>query len=231
MGDFIDIVVLGGPLMVPILVGSVLALAVFLARLHALGRARVAPPRFAARVFEEVEGGRIDDALVRCEQHPSSLARVLGAGLRHAGQPRAGLKERMQEVGRDEAVSLEKYLGLIGVIATISPLLGLLGTVTGMIGVFQGVVTEGVGDPSGLASGIWEALITTAAGLSAAIPAYLGWRYLMARTRSLIADLERAAIALLDRIAAPVPARGRPDATVAPEPERPGAAEAGETES
>jgi biopolymer transport protein ExbB len=135
-----------------------------------------------------------------CAEGSSHLSRILVTALDHAHLERDALKEKVQEAGRREAVRLQRYLGVVGTVATIEPLLGLLGTVTGMINVFQGVVTQGVGDPSALAAGIWEALITTAAGLTVAIPAYLGWRYLSGRADSLTLELEESVSAVVDQL-------------------------------
>ncbi|MGF1467545.1 MAG: MotA/TolQ/ExbB proton channel family protein [Sandaracinaceae bacterium] len=198
----IDLFVRGGPLMVPILLASLCALAVFVGRVIALRRPRVVPHTLVEGVRTSLDRGAVADALALAREDPSSLGRILRAGLAHAGATRAEIKERMEEVGRREHADLMRYLSVIAVVASIEPLLGLLGTVTGMIGVFQGVVSQGVGDPAALASGIWAALITTAAGLATGIPAYIGWRYLYARVGDLTLEMEEQAIGVLDRIAA-----------------------------
>jgi biopolymer transport protein ExbB len=186
--------------MVPIVLGSVVALALFFERLLALRSARVHPPELIATLAARLERGALDEAIELCRSSGSPLARVLEAGLTCRGAPRAELKERMEEVGRREVARLERGVGAVGVIASIEPLLGLLGTVTGMIGVFQGVVSDGVGDPALLASGIWSALLTTAAGLSVGIPAYVGWRYLASLVDRRADMLEERALALLDQL-------------------------------
>jgi biopolymer transport protein ExbB len=191
----------GGPLMVPIVAGSVLALAVFLGKLAALRRHRVASPELASRILRLAEEGELEQARRACQGEETSMARILASGLAHAGLARSAIKARMEESGRRELATLGKYVGVIGVVASIEPLLGLLGTVTGMIGVFQGVVTQGVGDPAALASGIWSALVTTAAGLSAGIPAYIGWRYLTSRVDDLMGEMEEQATMVLEYVA------------------------------
>ncbi|HJL19635.1 MAG TPA: MotA/TolQ/ExbB proton channel family protein [Sandaracinaceae bacterium LLY-WYZ-13_1] len=197
----IEVLVLGGPLMVPILLASVVALAVFMARGWSLRASRVRPAALVQALEEDLEAGRPDAALARCRGSEAPLARVLAAGLAHPAASRAERKERMEEVGRREVARLERWVGVVGVIASIEPLLGLLGTVTGMIGVFQGVVADGVGDPATLASGIWSALVTTAAGLSTGIPAFVAWRSLVGLVDRRADELETHAVALLDRTA------------------------------
>ena len=198
--DPLDLLVRGGPLMVPILLGSVVGLAVTVARLLSLRARSVRPAGLAEEVAACAASGDFEAALARCRTHASPLARVLAVALEHRGAPRAELKERVEEVGAREVSRLERYVGLVGVIASIEPLLGLLGTVTGMIGVFQGVVVDGVGDPATLASGIWSALLTTAAGLGVGIPAFVSFRYLTALVDRRAEELEEAALALLDRL-------------------------------
>ena len=198
----LDLIGRGGPVMLPILVAFLSGVVVFLMRLWSLRRTRVAPSLVVGRVRDWIEAGQPLVAADQCATGSSSLERILAVGLCHAGQSRASIKERMEEVGRREHARLARYVGLVGVVATIEPLLGLLGTVTGMIDVFQGVVGGGVGDPKALANGIWSALITTAAGLSTGIPAYLAFRYLNAQVDDRMLELEMSALDVLERIAA-----------------------------
>ncbi len=188
----------GGILMYIIAACSVAALAVFIERIWSLQRSRVVPGSFVAKIHELVGGGKASDALVLCQNHSSSVAAVFAAGLRRLGRPRSEIKEVLEEVGRHEAASLERFVGVIGTVAAIAPLLGLLGTVTGMIRVFQDVTSQGVGNPADLASGIWEALITTAYGLIVAIPALVAYRYLASRADRLVLEMEEDALALVD---------------------------------
>ncbi|MDD9940688.1 MAG: MotA/TolQ/ExbB proton channel family protein [Myxococcales bacterium] len=200
-----ELVSRGGPVMIPIILASIAGFAVFVARLWTLRRDRVVPRQAFDSVRALVAQYRAPEAAAECTMGQSSLERILATGLHHAGAPRVDIKERMEEVGRREYAELSRYVSVVGVVATIEPLLGLLGTVTGMIGVFQGVVGGGVGDPAALASGIWSALITTAAGLTTGIPAYLGWRYLMAKVDDRMQELEAHALLVLDMIAGPDP--------------------------
>jgi biopolymer transport protein ExbB len=195
----------GGPVMYPIVLGSVLALALFLERIWALRREKVIPPAFRGRVRSMVKEGKLSEAEVLCQENASSLANIVGAGLREVGKARAQIKEVVTEVGRREVAILERYVEFLGTIAAVEPLMGLLGTVTGLIRAFQRVealADKGGGvNPGALAAGIWEALITTAAGLVVAIPAYLGYRYLQARVTSLVVEMEEDSLTLAELIA------------------------------
>jgi biopolymer transport protein ExbB len=196
----IDVFQRGGIIMYIIAACSVIALAIFLERLWSLQRNKVVPGSFVKKVRDLVSQGKASEALVLSQNHPSSVAAVFAAGLRRADGTRADIKEGLQDVGRHEAASLERFVGVLGTVAAISPLLGLLGTVTGMIRVFQDVTTRGVGNPADLASGIWEALITTAYGLIVAIPTLVAFRYISSRADSLVLEMEEDALELVDDI-------------------------------
>ena len=196
----------GGPVMYPIVLGSVLALALFLERIWSMRRERVIPPSFRRRVRALVKDGKLSEAEILCQENASSLANIVGAALKEADKPRREIKESVTEVGRREVSILERYVDFLGTIAAVEPLMGLLGTVTGLIRAFQkveAVAGKGGGvNPGDLAAGIWVALITTAAGLIVAIPAYLGYRYLQARVTSLVVEMEEDSLELADLIAA-----------------------------
>ena len=206
MTEVVEFLEKGGVIMIPILVFSVVALAIFLERLVALRSSLVIPRDFLALVRKKIEAGAPGEALVLCEGNKSTLAAVLASGVRRAGRPRQVVKEAFEEVGRIEVTHLGKYVELLGTIAAVTPLLGLLGTVIGMIDVFRAVVAE-VGQTAGavnaasLAGGIWAALLTTAAGLSVAIPTYLGYRYLLSRVDDLSIEMEEVSLELLDTLA------------------------------
>lgn len=193
-----EILAKGGPLMIPIGVAGVLALAIFLERVWVLRSERVAPKRLIRAVLSLSREGKISEAGVLCEQDRSGVAQILLAGTRNEGKTRIRIKEFMEETGKIVGADMDRYVNALGTIAAVSPLMGLLGTVTGMITVFQKVTTEGVGDPRILATGIWEALVTTAAGLMIAIPAYIGYRYLMSRVDRLVLEMEESAHNLAD---------------------------------
>jgi biopolymer transport protein ExbB len=184
--------------MAPILVFSVVALGIFLERLWVLRRSLILPEEQLRQLENLLRKKMIPEARTYCQQHPSPLTRILFAGLQQYGNSRYLIKENMEERGKAEALELKKYIGLLHTIASVSPLLGLLGTVSGMIKVFSTISVEGVGDPASLATGISEALITTAAGLTVAIPTFLGQRYLAGRAERLVHMLEEYATYLLN---------------------------------
>ncbi|MEA1921645.1 MAG: MotA/TolQ/ExbB proton channel family protein [Pseudomonadota bacterium] len=188
----------GGYLMYPIMFCSVLTLAIFFERLFALRRSRVIPDKFIIEVSDLVRQARMEDALTQCRLNNSSIARVLMAGISRHNKSRQQVKEAIEDVGRLEAATLERFLTILGTIAGIAPLLGLLGTVTGMIKAFTVISNAGIGNPQMLAGGISEALITTAAGLTVAIPAFVFYKFLRSRVDKRILRMERASIEILD---------------------------------
>ncbi len=207
MTSFLQWFEYGGVMLIPIAVASVVGLALFIARWRAHDRARVMPTGLRLAVLKAVGDKNWDKAQELCARQDSPLGRVFGEGLRFRGGERAAIRSAMEDVGRRQIHHLERYVGAIGALASVTPLMGLLGTVLGMIRVFQDLVQEagaqGVVDPTQLAGGIWEALVTTAAGLAVAIPLYLGYRYLLGRLDATSVDLEEAAAQMLDLLAPP----------------------------
>ena len=198
--DFFDTLAKGGPL-IPVIVGaSVLGLTVFIERLWATRSSRVFPQQAARSIMELIREGRVEAALSVAENTPSPLAVMVVSGLKAAGADRTAVKERMEETGLMEVGYLRRFISLLATIATVAPLLGLLGTVTGMVQVFQAVeasVEPQIGD---LAGGIWEALLTTVAGLSVAIPAFLGHRILESRIDRVAMHLEEYGLDMLEAL-------------------------------
>jgi biopolymer transport protein ExbB len=192
-----EIVQSGGWLMVPIVLCSVIAAAIILERLWTLQPRRVVPSELTDKVWIWVAKRQVQDKHIAALQANSPLGRILAAGLSNRHRSREVIKEAIEDTGRHVVHELERFLGALGTIAGISPLLGLLGTVVGMIKTFNAITTAGVGNPTALAGGIAEALITTAAGLSVAIPAMIGYRYLRARVDSLVVQMEKEAIRLV----------------------------------
>jgi biopolymer transport protein ExbB len=186
--------------MVPILLCSIIAVAAFVERLWALRRDRVAPRAFAVEVVDLARRRRWDDAATLCRKREAMVARVVERGIEVRGQPRSIVKERMEEVGRREAAELERYVPVLGTIASVAPLLGLLGTVGGMILTFEVIQSQGMGNVGSLAGGISQALITTFAGLCVGIPALVANRYLLGRVDDLVIDVEEVALAILAEI-------------------------------
>jgi biopolymer transport protein ExbB len=192
-----EIIKAGGPVMVPIVLCSVVAAAIFLERLWSLQPRRVIPHELTDRVWKLVETRTLTERHVEALEQNSPLGRVLAAGLKNRQHGREIMKEVIEDTGRHVVHELERFIDLLGTIAAISPLLGLLGTVTGIISAFEAITSQGVGDPRVLSGGIGEALITTAAGLMVAIPALVGYRYLRSRVEALVIDMEKEAIRLV----------------------------------
>lgn len=198
--EVLDLFQRGGIIMYAIAVASVVALAVFLERMWALQRVKVLPRGLMAKVQELLLENKHKEALLLCEQSRTSVGSVYRAVLKHAYEPLPVVKEAAEESGRQEAARLERFVSALGTVANVGPLLGLLGTVTGMIAVFQRVAETGVGNPLDMAAGIWEALLTTAFGLAVGIPALLAHRFTLGRVDALVLELEEEALGLLEII-------------------------------
>lgn len=188
----------GGWVMAPIILSSILAIAIVIERIWILRETRVAPAQLVPEVWRLVATDSLGPVSLRRLRAGSPLGRVIAAGLSHAGGSRARMLERIEETGRVEAMQLERHLNTLGTIAAVTPLLGLLGTVIGMIEVFSTIDAAGLGDNRALAGGIGEALVTTGAGLIVAIPTVAVHRYLRGRANRLIVDIEREALKLAD---------------------------------
>ena len=193
----LDLVHSGGWLMVPIILCSIAATAIVGERLWSLQRERVAPAGLVANVWELVRAGELTEERVRELHRESPLGRILAAVLVNGEFDREAMKESIEDVGRHVVHELKRYLDTLGTIAAITPLLGLLGTVIGMIRVFGVITAQGVGEPRLLAGGISEALITTAAGLTVAIPSLLFHRFLRGRVDELVLTMEQEALKLV----------------------------------
>jgi biopolymer transport protein ExbB len=203
MKDIFEFLARGGVIMIPIALGSVIALTIFLERIWSLQESRILPRKLLDLVLNAVRDGNLKPAREECLKSDTPLGRLLLAGLDAANQPRSLIKEKLEDVGRREVSRMERYIEAIGTTASVEPLLGLLGTVIGMIRVFQKVVVtsrQGAVDPGQLANGIWQALITTAAGMSVAIIAFIGYRYLLSRCNKHSVDLEESALLLVDAL-------------------------------
>ncbi|GAB4353571.1 MAG: MotA/TolQ/ExbB proton channel family protein [Methylohalobius crimeensis] len=194
----LEIIKAGGFLMWPILACSVLATAIICERFWSLRPKRILPPRLVAQVWQLYRKRQLDSTHLRHLQTSSPLGAVLAAGLANYHYGREVMKEAIEDAGRQVAHELERFLNSLGTIASITPLLGLLGTVLGMIKVFSAITTLGVGDPKVLAGGISEALITTATGLSVAIPTLIFHRYFQARVDELVLGMENEALRFIE---------------------------------
>jgi biopolymer transport protein ExbB len=196
----LEIIVAGGWLMAPLILCSILSLTIIAERLWALRRSQVVP----TGVGEQVEGWAVRHELDRRHidqlRSGSALGRVLAAALVNRHRSRDLIKEAVEDTGRHVVYRLERFLNTLGTIAGISPLLGLLGTVIGMIKVFSAILAHGVGNANELAGGISEALITTAAGLTVAIPSFFFYRYFKGRVEEYVVSMEEQAINLIEAI-------------------------------
>ena len=188
----------GGWMMLPILICSVVAMAIVLERFWSLQKRRVTPDNLAVQVWQWARSGVLDDKRIAALRSESPLGRVLAAGLINREYEREVMKESIEEVGRHVIYELGRYLNTLGTIAAISPLLGLLGTVIGMIKVFAAITNEGIGDATILAGGISEALLTTAAGLSVAIPTLMFHRFFRSRVEGYVVTMEQEALKLVE---------------------------------
>jgi len=187
----------GGVFMYPILFCSILALAIFLERAWSLARRRVVPPALFPLLGNMLAQRRRDEALGVCRASDSPLARVLLAGLEEIPHGRARMRESMRDAADRESGSLERFVEALGTIASVSTLLGLLGTISGMIKIFSVISTQQAVNPPALAAGISEALITTYAGLTVAIPAVAAHRFLQGRLDAVLIELEECAVRLV----------------------------------
>ena len=193
----LELVKSGGWLMAPIILCSVAAMAIIVERLWSLQRERVVPEDLVARAWQWASTGALTEERMQALREGSPLGRILAACLASRHLDRELMKEYIEEVGRHVAHELERYLNALGTIAAITPLLGLLGTVIGMIKVFAVITAQGVGEPRVLAGGISEALVTTAAGLTVAIPSLLFHRTLRGRVDALVVTMEQEALRMV----------------------------------
>lgn len=194
----LELIKAGGWLMWPITLCSVISVAIIAERFWSLRKKRIVPRNLVAQVYQWEKVGHLDNKRINTLRASSPLGRVLAAGLVNRKHSRDVMKESIEEVGRHVAHELERFLNTLGTIASISPLLGLLGTVIGMIKVFAVITTQGVGDPSILADGISTALITTAAGLSVAIPSLMFHRYFRGKVDDLVVTMEQEALKMVE---------------------------------
>jgi len=196
----LELVKAGGWLMFPIIACSVVALAIIAERFWTLRRVRIAPGDLVVDVWRLAQAGELTASRITAIRDGSALGRILASGLAARHLDRTRVKENIEDVGRHVVHELEKYLNTLGTIASITPLLGLLGTVIGMIKVFAVITTQGVGDPAVLAGGISEALITTATGITVAIPSLLFYRHFRGRVDGLVITMEQETLKMLEAL-------------------------------
>ena len=195
-----DFYVKGGVFMHPILLCSILSLAIFMERLWSLRRKKVFPESLLPKLERLINEGKIPESIALCKADNSSMARIVMAGIKNSDKKRELIKEAMQETGSREAVYLEKYMEALSTIAGVSTLLGLLGTIQGMIIIFSMISIESTVNPQALAGGISTALNTTAAGLVVAIPTTIFYKYLMGKAETMVVEMEEYATRMVDII-------------------------------
>ncbi len=196
----LEIVQAGGWVMLPIIICSIISVAIIIERLWTLQDKRVIPANLSKEVWALVKDDNLTRQQIEALHAGSPLGQILAAGLNNRHRNREVMKESIEDTGRHVVHELNRFLNPLGTIAAITPLLGLLGTVIGMVNVFAAITTHGVGDPAVLAGGISEALITTAAGLCVAIPSLIGYRYLRGSIDALVVQMEREALTLIEAL-------------------------------
>lgn len=196
----LEIIIAGGWLMAPILICSIFSVAIVIERFWTLRRKRVIPDDVGQMVEEWAELHELDFEHLKRLREESALGKVMATALANRHRTRDVIKEAVEDTGRHVVHELERFLNFLGTIAGITPLLGLLGTVIGMIRVFSAIMIHGVGNANELAGGISEALITTAAGLTVAIPSYFFYRYFRGLVAEYVVSMEEQAISLIGAI-------------------------------
>ena len=196
----VEIVSAGGWLMLPIILCSIVAIAIVIERFWTLSAARITPKYVLAQVWTWLKNNQLDSTKLRELRLSSPLGQILAAGLLSSKYGRQAMIDGIEQAAAQVIHDIERYLSTLGTIAAITPLLGLLGTVVGMIRVFSEIMLQGTGNANALAGGISEALITTAAGLTVAIPTYIAHRFFMRRVESLVLNLELGSIKLVDAL-------------------------------
>jgi biopolymer transport protein ExbB len=195
-----EMILAGRTMMIPIALASLVGLAVIIERLYVLRRGKVIVPEIAEAVETLSASQDLSVAYAICERRPGPFANVVRAGLDHADNDWTIIRDVLEETGRQEATRLTRRLGVLETVAAVSPLLGLLGTVLGMIRVFATISEAGLGNPETLSSGISEAMVTTAAGLIIGIPALVAYNWLNGRADRIIFELEFYASKVLDTL-------------------------------
>ena len=195
-----EIIRAGGAFMWPIVMCSILAVAIVCERFWTLQSSRVIPRDLSQKVWNWIETDQLNDKLIAALELNSPLGQLLANGLKNRNKPRNMMVERLEDGGRHVVHELERYLNTLGTIAAIAPLLGLLGTVAGIIHAFNAITANGLGDPRTLSGGIGEALITTAAGLTVAIPSLIAYRFLRGKVERLVVQMEKEAMRMVDAL-------------------------------
>ncbi len=202
--NLFDLLLKGGFVMIPLLLLSIAAIAIFVERIMTIKKADKAPKGLLNQVKSLVSGGKIDEARMLCAQNEAPIARMLEKGVSRIGSPLKNIEVSIENVGKIEIYRLEKNLSTLATISGAAPMIGFLGTVTGMIQAFIAIAQEeGSVSPKLLSEGIYEAMITTAAGLAVGIIAYLGYNYLVAQVQKVIHKMEYTSVEFIDLLQEP----------------------------
>ena len=197
-----DMIQKGGPVMYLIIILSIIAFGVIIERIYNFNRARIDAQKFMDEILKHLKRNKIIEAIEMCNQTPGPIAHIIKAGILKHDRSKAEIKESIDEAAQLEIPRLEKHLPIIATIAHIAPLLGLLGTVSGMIKAFQIIQLKALTmtpvNPGDLSGGIWEALLATLAGLAVAIPTYVAYNYLVNQVDNLVYEMERSATDLVN---------------------------------
>jgi biopolymer transport protein ExbB len=197
-----DLIQKGGPVMYLIMILSVISLGIIIERIYSLNRARIDSQKFMDEIINFLKHNKIIESIEMCNSTPGPIAHIIKAGVLKHDRSRPEIKEAIDEAAQLEVPRMEKHLPILATIAHIAPLLGLLGTVSGMIKAFQVIQNKAATmtpvNPGDLAAGIWESLLATLAGLLVAIPTYVAYNYLVNQVDSLAYDMERSATDLVN---------------------------------
>jgi biopolymer transport protein ExbB len=196
----VELIRAGGWLMLPIILCSILAIAIIIERFWTLSSARITPKHVLAQVWTWIKNNQLDSGKLKELRVSSPLGQILASGLLNSKYGREAMMESIEQAAAQVVHDMERYLNTLGTIAAITPLMGLLGTVVGMIRVFSEIMLQGTGNANALAGGISEALISTAAGLTVAIPTYMFYRFFTRKVDSLVLNLEQESIKLVDAL-------------------------------
>jgi biopolymer transport protein ExbB len=199
-----DLTVKGGPLMIPIILSSFIAIYIFVERMLTIGRANQNSDAFMSKIKDLVLKGDVNGARLLCAQFDSPVARMIEKGLTRIGSPLKNIEASIENTGKIELFKLEKGLSILATVAGAAPMMGFLGTVMGMVTAFIAIAQEeGSVGPKLLANGIYEAMITTVAGLIVGIIAYLGYNYLVTRVSKVVHRMEYSSIEFIDLLQEP----------------------------
>jgi biopolymer transport protein ExbB len=202
--SFIDLALAGGPLMIPLVICSVIAIYIFVERLRTVNKANVSSDSFMAKIKELVQKGDINGAKILCAQYDNPVARMIEKGVSRIGSPLKNIEASIENVGKIEVFRLEKNLSVLATIAGAAPMIGFLGTVIGMVSAFISIAQEeGSVSPKLLADGIYTAMITTVAGLIVGIIAYLAYNFLVTRVSKVVHKMEYSSIEFIDLLQEP----------------------------